>query len=125
MSPHESPGLRLLRETAKRQKLVDIAYTLGPPPVAGMKRLMWFGDSDTPMPVDVPESVVAKIAALWQQAESNKGALHQIPLHEYCNVKAEANRLIRPYIEDQYPDCKPAAGTAWWRRALRKFGLDF
>ncbi len=108
---------------AERQRLAEQILSALPPPAAGMSRIMWFGNANTPRPVDIPESVETQIAGVWARVEANKGPFYEVPYHEYRQARADAYRLIQPFLEAQYPECRPPA--AWWKRALHKLGLRF
>lgn len=126
MSPHESPRIGLERIGAERQKLADLAFANLPPPAVGMKRLMWFGDSDTPMPVDIPEGVASRIAALSGHDGLDKGPIHGFPTLEQLKSMRKIRRLVQPYIKAQYPTEREIYHPiSWWRRALRKCGVRF
>ena len=127
MCPKEPLRIRFERESAERQRLVDLAYSISPSPPAGMKRLMWFGDSDTPMPVDVPESVVSQIKAISAKAGLDQGPISDLPTPKQWRDRSKMRRLLQPYIDAQYPTL-PRSGAGrdsghWWTRVLRKFGF--
>lgn len=121
MRRFERPEVKLANETAVRQKLAVQAYDIAPPIAAGMKRVMWFGDSDTPMPVDVPESIFSQVEAISKMAGNDPA-----PLDIGMRIQAKQNiyKLLQPYIDAQYPTLQPVrVKDAWWQRALRSFGL--
>jgi len=119
---HKSPAEKLAQARIERQRLVDLATASLPPPALGMVRLMWFDNTDTPMPVDVPEVVAEKIKTIWADAEANKGPFRQIPLAEYFKAEKQCKNLLRPYIEKQYPDlARKKSRGAWWKRVLGNF----
>jgi len=127
MHPKEPLHIRFERESAERQGLVDLAYSISSAPSAGMKRLMWFGDSDTPMPVDVPESLASQIKAISAKAGLDQGPIGDLPTPKQWQAMSKMRRLVQPYIDAQYPTL-PRAGTvrnlrSWWMRVLGKFEL--
>lgn len=101
MSRSGSPEYLLAQENAERQRLVDLAYTQTPPPGEGMKRFMWFDDSDTPMPVDVPESVAEKIVTLSAQSKLSKGPIPTLDVADYI-------KLVKKYVSSSSPILMPS-----------------
>lgn len=126
---HEQPHMRLERESAERQKLVDLAYSTLPPPPAGIKRVMWFGDSDTPMPIDIPESVVAQMEAISAQAFSGQATILDLPSPDQQKAMRKIRQLAQPYIDTQYPTLlRKGVGVeskSWWSRIFSKCGFPF
>ena len=121
--PLEQPHSGIEHEEVRRQRLVGLAYSLAGPLPEGMERLMWFGDSDTPMPVEVPTSVAARIRSIGARAGFVEGTAYVpgLPTPEYRKARRQILRILQPYIDAKYPTLPRAAGRTgpWWRRAMR------
>lgn len=77
----DAPYVKAAQRTAERQRLANQALAALPQPTAGMTRIVWFGNANTPCPVDIPEPVAAQIAGIWEQAEANKGRYYTSRTH--------------------------------------------
>lgn len=132
MTEREHPRAKLERVSAERQRIVDNALATLPPPAAGLTRVMWFGESDIAKPVDVPEAVAAQIAAISERAGLNKGPICGVPTGAHFKAMGEMHRLMRPYIEAQYPTSRHVRSqqhereaelirtAPWWVRLLAR-----
>jgi hypothetical protein len=128
MHPGEPLPARSDRESAEREGLVGLAFSLSPSQPEGIERLMWFGESDTPMPVDVPVSVASQLKAISTKAGLDQGPISALPTPTQWRAMSKMRQLLRPYIAAQYPTLPRSDAlrdsSSWWRRALRKFGFS-